>query len=167
MEIVRATPELAEPLTRIALAAKRYWGYPERWIEIWTPILTFTPEYVEANPTYAALAAGEPVGFYALVLSRGPQGERRAQLDHLWLTPAWIGRGLGRILFEHAVATARSLGAGILDIEAEPYAEPFYSHMGARRTGERLGRVEDQPRVLPLMELDLAGPAQAPSSNAP
>jgi GNAT superfamily N-acetyltransferase len=158
MEIVRATPDLAERLTRIALAAKRYWRYPERWIEIWTPILTFTAEYVAVNPTYVALDAGEPVGFYALVRSTA---EPRAQLDHLWITPEWIGRGLGRALFEHAVGTARSLGAAVLDIEAEPFAEPFYRHMGARRTGERTGKIEDQPRVLPLMELDLATPRPA------
>lgn len=159
MEIVRAAPELADSLTRIALAAKRHWRYPERWIEIWTPLLTFTPEYVAANPTYAAVDAGHSVGFYALVLS--PDGSR-AQLDHLWLTPERIGHGLGRVLFEHAVATARALGAGTLDIEAEPYAEPFYRHMGARRTGERTGRIEDQPRVLPLMELELGATWRAP-----
>ncbi len=152
MEVVRAAPELAESLTTIALAAKRYWQYPERWIEIWAPILTFTPEYVAANPTYVAVVDGKPVGFYALILS--PE-RSRAQLDHLWLTPEWIGRGLGRTLFEHAVATAKALGAAVVDIEAEPNAEAFYRHMGARRTGERTGRIEDQPRVLPLMELDL------------
>ena len=154
MKIVRAAPELAETLTRIAVAAKRHWQYPERWIEIWTPLLTLTPEYVAANLTYVAVEGRSPAGFYALVLS--PDGTR-AQLDHLWLSPEWIGRGLGRALFEHAAATARELGAIAVDIEAEPYAEPFYRHMGARRTGERSGRIEDQPRVLPLMELDLVG----------
>jgi GNAT superfamily N-acetyltransferase len=154
MEIVRAAPELAETLTGIALAAKRYWEYPERWIQIWTPILTLTPEYVAANPTYVAIEDGRPVGFYALVLS---QAAPRIQLDHLWISPDWIGRGLGRSLFEHATATATALGATVVDIEAEPNAEPFYRHMGARRTGERTGRIEDQPRVLPLMELALGG----------
>lgn len=154
MEIVRAAPELAQALTRIALAAKRYWKYPERWIEIWTPILTLTPEYVTVNPTWVAVEEGSPVGFYALVLSREPS---RIQLDHLWISPDWIGRGLGRSLFEHATATARTLGATVIDIEAEPNAEPFYRHMGARRTGERTGRIDDQPRVLPLMELGLGG----------
>jgi len=152
MEIVRAAPEQAGDLTRIALAAKRHWRYPERWLEIWTPALTIAPDYLATNPTFAAVEAGEPVGFYALV----PAPDRsRAQLDHLWILPGRIGRGLGRILFEHAAATARSLGATILDIEAEPFAEPFYLHLGARRTGERTGRIEDQPRVLPLLELAL------------
>lgn len=152
MEIVRAAPELSETLSRIALAAKRHWRYPERWIEIWTPVLTLSGEYVAANPTFVALVDGAPAGFYALVLA---PDRARAQLDHLWLLPEWIGRGLGRALFEHAAATARALGAAGMDIEAEPYAEPFYRHMGARRTGERATLVEDQPRLLPLMELDL------------
>jgi len=162
MEIVRATPALADTLSRIALDAKRHWQYPERWIEIWTPILTITPEYVSANPTYVAVEDWNPVGFYALLLSKP---EARAQLDHLWITPDWIGRGLGRALFEHAVSTARELGASVLHIEAEPNAEPFYRHMGARRTGERRGQIEDQPRVLPLMELELG--ALSPRPPAP
>ena len=36
----RAIPKA---LTQIALAAKRHWGYPERWIEIWSSQLTFSP----------------------------------------------------------------------------------------------------------------------------
>lgn len=35
--IRRVLPEEAAQLSRIALAAKRHWGYPERWIEAWTP----------------------------------------------------------------------------------------------------------------------------------
>lgn len=155
MDIVRATPDLAGALTAISLAAKRYWKYPESWIEAWAPQLTITAMYVAASPTYAALEDGQPVGFYALVLWPAAGGGLRAQLDHLWLRPDWIGRGLGRALFEHAVATARQLGAADLFLEAEPNAEPFYRHMGARRTGERIGEIEGQPRVLPLMELDL------------
>ncbi len=154
MEIVRATPDLAAQLTRIAIAAKSYWGYPERWIERWTPQLTLSAAYVAAHPTYVALAAGRPAGFYALVLF---PAVRRAQLDHLWLDPPEIGRGLGRTLFEHAMATAVAAGARTVFLEAEPRAEPFYLHMGARRIGESTGEIDGQPRVLPLMEIELRG----------
>ena len=47
LKILRATPEQADELTRIALASKAHWGYPRRWLEIWTPQLTFSPEYFE------------------------------------------------------------------------------------------------------------------------
>jgi GNAT superfamily N-acetyltransferase len=168
MKIVRAAAELAGSLSAMALAAKRHWRYPEPWIEIWTPILTLTPEYVTANPTFAAIEAGEAgeagevIGFYALVVSRQAP---RVQLDHLWLAPAWIGRGLGRTLFEHAAGNAAALGGAILDIEAEPFAEAFYLHMGARRVGERASQIDGQPRLLPLMQLDLPAPPTPPASG--
>ena len=50
-DVTQATPEQAESLTQIAFAAKRYWGYPERWIELWSPILTVSPEFIEQNGT--------------------------------------------------------------------------------------------------------------------
>jgi GNAT superfamily N-acetyltransferase len=162
--IVRAAPELAGALTEIALAGKRHWRYPERWIEAWTPALTISPAYVAAHPTYAALAGGAAVGFYALV----PTDGGRIQLDHLWLVPGWIGRGLGRILFDHAMACAGSLGAHTVWLEAEPNAEPFYRHMGARAAGRRVTAVEGTARVLPLLEIDLAARrAAAPPATHP
>ena len=164
MNVVRALPAQAPALTRIALAGKRHWRYPERWIEIWTPQLTLTAAYVETNPTYVALVAGEPIGFHALMVDRE---ERCAELDHLWLRPEWIGKGMGRILFAHALATAAELGVGTVRIEAEPLAESFYLRMGARRRGERITAVDGVERVLPLLEVDVTAPAALPNSTAP
>jgi hypothetical protein len=67
-------PEEADELTRIALAAKRHWGYPERWIEIWTPQLTFDAGYFEANESWAADADYQPVAFYTLLDKNGAPG---------------------------------------------------------------------------------------------
>src|SRR5258708_20571168 len=106
MDSVRATPDLAGALTEISLAAKRYWKYPESWIEAWTPQLTITPEYVAACPTYVAIEQGAPVGFYALVLWPAAAGQLRAQLDHLWLRPDSIGHGLAPPPFDPAPAPA-------------------------------------------------------------
>ena len=55
MKIVRAVPANAATLTHIALASKRYWNYPERWIALWTPQLTLTPDYIVTNEVYAAV----------------------------------------------------------------------------------------------------------------
>ena len=54
ISIRRARPEEANELTRIALAAKRHWGYPERWMEIWRPQLTFSIDYFEQNEIWVA-----------------------------------------------------------------------------------------------------------------
>ena len=150
VEIRRATGRDAESLTLIAFAAKRYWGYPERWIEHWSETLTITPEFVGDSGVYAAFSDGEPFAFYALTGT----GDR-LELDHLWVSPVWIGSGIGRLLFEHAMHEAASRGASTVEIEADPNAEGFYLRMGARRVGEDVYEIEGQRRALPLMEVDL------------
>jgi GNAT superfamily N-acetyltransferase len=152
IEIGRASPGDAEALTRIAFASKRYWGYPERWISRWSAALTITPEFVRDNGVYAAVAGGEPIGFYAL---SGTGHE--VELEHLWVSTAWIGSGVGRLLFEHAMDSATSRGARHVEIEADPNAEGFYLRMGARRVGENVYEIEGQRRALPRMVVELAG----------
>jgi len=150
IEVRRALPEDAEDLTRIAFAAKRYWGYPERWISHWSETLTITAEFVRDNEVYAAVSGGVPFGFYALA---GTGHE--LELEHLWVTPAWIGSGAGRVLFEHAMVRAASRGAKHVEIEADPNAEGFYLRMGARRIGENVYDIEGQRRTLPLLKARL------------
>jgi ribosomal protein S18 acetylase RimI-like enzyme len=150
IEIFRAGERDAEALTRIAFAAKRYWGYSERWIERWRESLTITPEFIRQSEVYAALVEGEPVGFYAL------SGEgREIVLEHLWVLPEHMGRGIGRALFYHAASRADSSGAETLSIESDPNAEGFYRRMGARRVGEIVYELDGRGRVLPLLVADV------------
>jgi GNAT superfamily N-acetyltransferase len=151
MQIVRALPQDAEALTEIAHAAKRHWGYPERWIEGWRDILTMRPEFIVANVAYSAIEEGRAVGFYLLTTENDGM-----HLDHLWIAPPAMGRGIGRALFEHAVGQARALGHQTLKIEADPNAEGFYTQMGARRVGVTVTSIEGQQRELPLLLYDLA-----------
>ncbi len=151
VEVRRALPGDAESLTHIAFAAKRYWGYPERWIRHWSESLTIAPEFVRDNDVYAAAVGGEPFGFYALAGTG-----HGLELEHLWVSPAWIGSGAGRLLFEHAMDRAASRGAKHVEIEADPNAEGFYLKMGARRAGENVYEIEGQSRVLPRMVVELS-----------
>ena len=146
MQIVRAQPEDAEALTKIAYAAKRHWGYPERWIESWRDTLTIRAEFIAANVAWCAIEDSRAVGFY--VLTNESDG---LHLDHLWIAPAAMGHGIGRALFEHAVEQTRELGHRTLKIEADPHAEGFYARMGARRVGEADTEIEGQRRKLPLL----------------
>jgi GNAT superfamily N-acetyltransferase len=150
MRIVRAKPEDADALTEIAHAAKRHWGYPASWIESWRDILTMRPEFIAANVTYSAMEDDRAVGFY--LLRAESDG---LHLDHLWIAPRAMGRGIGRALFEHAVEQTRRLGHRSLKIESDPNAEGFYTRMGARRVGAIVTNVENQQRELPLLVYDL------------
>jgi GNAT superfamily N-acetyltransferase len=150
MKILEARPGDAAALTRISFAAKRHWGYPERWIEGWQETLTITPDFVRRNEVYAAVIEGKIVGFYALV------GEvRRMELEHLWVSPEHMGAGVGRALFDHAVRRAATLGTEVVGIESDPNAEGFYRRMGASRVGEISYPMDNQERTLPLLRVDV------------
>jgi GNAT superfamily N-acetyltransferase len=150
MQIVRARPEDADALTEIAFAAKRHWGYPDGWIENWRDILMIRPEFIAANVAYAAIEDDQPVGFYLLTTEADG-----IHLDHLWILPAAMHRGIGRSLFEHAVAQTRNLGFRALKVEADPNAEGFYLRMGARRAGTNISEIEGNHRELPLLIYEL------------
>lgn len=146
MEILRADPADAALLTEIAHAAKRHWGYPERWIESWRAILTMRPQFVAENVTYCAKEDDRIIGFYLLTTESDGM-----HLDHLWISPGAMGRGVGRALFKHAAEQARNLGHRGFKIEADPNAAGFYERMGAKRIGVNITEIEGRSRELPLL----------------
>jgi len=143
-------PEDADVLTQIAISAKRYWNYPERWMEIWTPQLTFFPEYFQEIESWVAIDNDQQVGFYTLQDQDG-----NAWIENLWVLPAYTGKGIGRQLFFHALELARQRGYKTLQLEADPNAMSFYEKMGMHKIGERRSEVDGQPRSLPVMEMKL------------
>lgn len=147
MEIVRSRPEDAGVLTKVAFAAKSHWGYPQTWMRHWEEALTVTPAYVSANPTYAAIADQVIVGFCALRIRSG-----EAVLDHLWVLPAAMRKGVGRALFTQAEKIARARGATSLKIVGDPHAEGFYRRMGALKYGREDAAIDGHARFLPLLE---------------
>ena len=152
MEIVirRALPEEAEALTQIAIAAKGHWGYPERWMQIWKPELTFDSEYFEKNESWTASVENQLIGFYTLLEKDG-----NAWLENLWVMPVYIGHGVGRALFEHALQLSKERGYHILRLESDPNAVGFYLKMGTYKIDQRHYNMEGTPRILPIMELKL------------
>ena len=152
IDIRRATRDQSNVLTTIAHAAKRHWGYPERWIDAWKDVLTITADYISTNEVYVAMEGEEAVGFYAVV--RGGE-DGRVVLDHMWVLPGHIGAGVGREMFNHSAETALSLSATDLEIESDPNAEGFYLRMGARRAGEVVSELEGKPRSLPRLVFEI------------
>src|SRR5688500_18858081 len=117
-------------LTKIAHDAKRHWGYREHWIKHWESDLTISSDFIRDNLVYVAEEGGEIQGFYALTVT-----DSKAELEHMWVTPARIGTGVGKDLFLDAMERAASLKVNSVEILADPNAEGFYKHMGATQIG--------------------------------
>jgi GNAT superfamily N-acetyltransferase len=156
--LVPGTPRLraarrdeARLLSDLALRSKGYWGYDRAFLDACRAELTITPEEVESQWITVAERDGQVVGFYALA-GKPPRGT----LEDLFVAPDCIGTGVGRALWEHAIAVARKLEFERITLEADPGAEPFYLAMGARRIGSvPSGSIPG--RFLPVLEVVVAG----------
>jgi len=158
LSIRRAVSSDAAALTRIAHAAKRRWGYPERWIEAWRKELTITEDDIVAGAFWVAEDDGRPLGLYALL-----GNPAQPQLEHLWVDPAAMRGGVGRSLFMHAAGQARARGAKVLTIDADPNAAGFYERMGAVQVGMVEASMEGVARQRPQYVYDLTtSPAETP-----
>lgn len=146
--IRRSSPEEAATLTTIALDAKRHWGYPEHWIKHWESDLTISSDFIRDNHVYVAEEDGEIRGFYALCVANS-----KAELEHMWVTPALIGTGIGKELFLDAMERAAKLEVASVEITADPNAAGFYKRMGATQIGETDSVVDGHERKLPRLEI--------------
>jgi len=145
-----ASPEDAQTLTTIALDAKRHWGYPENWNKHWESDLTISSDFIRDNHVYVAEDNGEIRGFYALCVA----GDK-AELEHMWVTPAVIGTGIGKELFLDAMERAAKLNVNAVEISSDPNAAGFYKRMGATQIGEIDSSIEGQPRKIPRLKKQL------------
>ncbi len=144
-----ARADEAELLTDISIRSKAFWGYDASFIARCRAIMLVKAGNVESQPHYVAEIDGRVVGFYGFE----PEAEG-VGLDYLFIENEFIGRGIGRALWDHAATTARNLGHSALIVVSDPNAEGFYLRMGCRRIGTRPSELEPG-RQLPLLLYDL------------
>lgn len=151
LQIIRAQPEHAALLTEIAVSAKRHWNYPETWMQIWLPELTISSDYIALHEVWMMANAEKPIAFYALLAQ-----VKDDELEHLWVLPEYIGRGIGKQLFQHMLERCKLFNISALKIYADPNAQSFYEKMGAKKVGEYATQMDEQIRILPVMEFKVS-----------
>jgi len=142
-----AHPHEHAELSAVAFASKSAWGYAIAQMDAWRHELTVDAESIEDRPTYVIEIDGALAGFCQVDLEPTP-----VELVHLWILPPHMGRGAGRALLTYCCQRMAAAGLDSMHIEADPHAEAFYLHCGARRVGERPAPIAGNPwRVLPLL----------------
>lgn len=102
------------------------WGYEPAFLD-WEPeAIAVTGDFLRAATAFVLERDGAIAGYYALVGK-----DDGIHLDKLFVDPPFLRTGVGTRLWEHAVGTARVLGASELLLDADPNAAPFYRAMGA------------------------------------
>jgi GNAT superfamily N-acetyltransferase len=145
------TPEVAElpALSELCLRSKAVWGYDAAFMAACRAELTFHPDELSSSRIAVAERAGTILG--VVQVKRIGQ---EADLAKLFVEPALLRDGIGKLLFAWAVDVARSMGATRLVIEADPDAAPFYRRLGAHDAGlTPSGSIAG--RMIPKLALDL------------
>jgi GNAT superfamily N-acetyltransferase len=136
-------------LGELCLRSKAVWGYDDAFMTACRAELTLHPD--ELQSTHLQVADRD---FTVVGLAQVKVTSTDADLLKLFVEPALLRSGVGRLLFEWATGKARDLGAVRMIIEADPGAAPFYEHMGAQYAG--FAPSQSIPgRMLPRMQRDL------------
>jgi len=150
-----ARPDEAEPLTALVLRSKAHWGYDEAFMAACREELAVAAEEVVAHRT-AVVEDRDGGAVLGMVTVEGEPP--RGVIGMLFVDPGAMGRGVGRLLYAHALRVAADLGFTRLTIDADPNAEAFYRRMGAVTVG-RTPSGSVPGRTLPLMTVDVGAGA--------
>ena len=94
-------------------------------------VLVFEMGPIRDGRTRVAVDGGRVVGFATTTL----RGEV-AELDDLFVDPAWMRRGIGRALVLDAVSVAAAGGSQRIEVTANSHALSFYNSVGFVATGQ-------------------------------
>lgn len=143
-----ARSEEASALGALAFRAKAHWGYDATFMEACRAALSVPPTLLERETALVAeVRSGGLLGFGTLVALDGTSGE----IDHLFVEPATLGRGVGRALLAALLAAARARGFRRIEVLSDPHARGFYERVGFRFVGMAPSDVIPG-RDLPLLE---------------
>ena len=157
----RAQPADATALTELALSAKAVWGYDAAFMTACRAELTIGPADLLDDPTFVIEVEGRILGFYQL-RCRGD----KAEITLFFVAPTAMRCGIGRRLWAHLEATARTAGATRIEVDSDPHAAGFYAAMGMRRIGEAAS-ASSPGRMLPRLVKHIAGafPSRHPDDS--
>ena len=150
-----AKAEECGSLSALALRSKAYWGYDPHFIQACREELTVDPGDARAGRVVVLVEKDTPLGFYAL-----DPGERQdeAEVSFLFVEPAVIGHGIGRVLWDDAVTRARDQGLRRIKVLSDPFALGFYRAVGATLSGKMRAPVrgpDGSERCLPVLHYEL------------
>lgn len=146
-----AVPTDAVRISEVAFRSKGYWGYDAQFMTACRDDLTVRPDECDGERLVVAVRREQVVGYYHLE-GTPPCGA----LADLFVDPSAIGRGVGSLLYQDAIARARRLGFQELTIDSDPHAEDFYRQLGAIPAGE-VPSTSIPGRSLPQLRVDLRG----------
>jgi GNAT superfamily N-acetyltransferase len=151
-----ASADEAEALHALSVRSKAHWGYDAAFMALAAAALVLRADWIAAGRVRVAESGGAPVGVAAIL---APDAAGVAELEHLFVDPGAMGRGVGAALLADVVALAEGEGARTVRVLSDPQARGFYERHG-------FGWRHDAPsdaipgRMLPVLLRPLRVPAE-------
>ncbi len=131
LQLRPARPDDDRCLTDLAARSEAHWGYDTAFMATFREVYRITEAFITEHTVFVAEEDDRILGFYALV-----DGDEGVELEYMYLDPSRLGRGLGRILWEHMAAHCRAKDIERIHLVCGPEPRAFYLKMGAVQTGE-------------------------------
>ncbi|MET1411524.1 GNAT family N-acetyltransferase [Roseibium sp. HPY-6] len=139
-----------DTLTDLCMRSKQSNGYDDAFMALCTDELRVQDLWITDNDFWIAETPdGRVVGCIRLSVDSGI-----GELETCFVDPDWKGKGVGKRLFEALQKKAKAIDLKLIGLDADPFAEPFYTRMGFRTVG-RSPSGSIPGRTLPRMELNL------------
>lgn len=123
--IVAAIPDDIDLLANLEIRSESYWGYSESFMERFKKEYLITRDFIENNPTFILKEGKQVLGFYGLLI------DKNSSLEFLFVEPEYIGKGYGKVLWNHALEECVRNGVTEFTIITSPEARGFYLRLGA------------------------------------
>ncbi len=120
-------------LNDIMARSKAYWGYDAAFMKKFMESFCVRADYIHQQNTFIFSLGLEDVGWYSF----SQNSEHQLELDNFFLHPDYIGKGIGKTMWNDCVSTAKSYNAPFFVVWSDPNAEGFYFKMGCIKIGER------------------------------
>lgn len=145
MQIRHATMDDLAMLNNLMHLSKRHWGYDEVFMEKFMKKFALRPVTLLEGRTFITSLENKDIGFYNFILNK----EGQCELENFFIYPELIGQGIGRVMWEKCLETARTKHISSFVLWADPNADGFYVKMGCTKIGQRpspmgLGRYNSQ-----------------------
>lgn len=147
-KIRSASSKEDEILTSIAAESEAYWGYDEEFMEIYKIIYNVTSEIISENLAYVLEDEGDIIGFYVVI-----QEAYLGEVEYFYIKPRYMGKGYGRIMWEHMIDLCESFGILEIELVTSPQDKEFYINMGAVVVSEVLSQVNS--RKIPKLRCEV------------
>lgn len=133
-----------EELNLLIKESKGFWGYSEEFCQDFMAKWGLNLDYFNKAELAVLIDNAETIGIIGM-----SNDEKYPMLDYFFLKPKYIGKGLGRKMWEEVLKISNKNNWFTFRFYSDPHSEDIYKHFGAKKIGE----LESFPgRLVPIME---------------